>query len=234
MSEIERRIEANPQRLRSEPAEAAERGGRPADAVRMVAVTKAVGFDELAALVGLGQADLGENRAEQLTDRAEAAAGRELGVTWHMVGHRQRRKVRDLLPAVGMIHSVDSDRLAAEIDKRAAAAGLPPVPVLLEVNVAGEGQKFGFRPEEVQPALRRAADMASVSVRGLMAMAPLVDDPEKVRPVFRRLRELRDRANDAGAYPEPLAELSMGMSQDYRVAAEEGATLVRIGTALFA
>ena len=232
--DLQQRIAANLQRVRSEIADAAARSGGSGDRVRLVAVTKAVGLDEIAALIALGQTDLGENRAEQLMPRAREVAEVGLGVTWHMIGHLQRRKVRDLLPVVAMIHGVDSLRLAAEIDKRAAAADLLPVPALLEVNVSGEGQKYGFRPDEVEEALRNAAPMEHLNLRGLMTMAPFVDDAELTRPVFRGLRDLRDRLNETGVYPEPLTELSMGMSQDYVVAVEEGATIVRIGTAIFA
>ena len=231
--DLQQRIAANLQRVRSEIADAAARSGGSGDRVRLVAVTKAVGLDEIAALIALGQTDLGENRAEQLMPRAREVAEVGLGVTWHMIGHLQRRKVRDLLPVVAMIHGVDSLRLAAEIDKRAAAADLLPVPALLEVNVSGEGQKYGFRPDEVEEALRNAAPMEHLNLRGLMTMAPFVDDAELTRPVFRGLRDLRDRLNETGVYPEPLTELSMGMSQDYVVAVEEGATIVRIGTAIF-
>ena len=232
--DLKQRIERNLGRIRGDLAEAAARGGRPAEGVRLVAVTKAVGMDDVAALVALGQRDLGESRADHLAVRAAEAAGARLDVAWHMIGHLQRRKVRDLLPHVAMIHSVDSVRLAEEIQKRAAAAGLPPVPVLLEVNVSGEEQKHGVRPEEADQVAGSLARLDRLDLRGLMTMAPLADDAERVRPVFRALRELRDRLNDAACTPRPLVELSMGMSQDYRVAVEEGATMVRIGTALFA
>jgi len=230
--DIQETIQRNLNRIRAEMADAAAAGRRPAEAVRLVAVTKAVAMDAIAALVALGQRDLGESRAEQLVPRAAEVTARGLDVAWHMIGHLQRRKVRDLLPHVAMVHSVDSLRLAEEIQKR-AAADLAPVPVLLEVNVAGEEQKYGLRPQEVEQVARNVARLDRLDLRGLMTMAPLADDAEGVRPVFRGLRELRDRLNDSGCTPRPLVELSMGMSQDYRVAVEEGATLVRIGTALF-
>ena len=232
--DLQQRIAANLQRIRSEIADAAPRAGRSGDDVQVVAVTKAVGIKEIAALVALGQVNLGENRVEQVVPRAAEAAQKGLEVTWHMIGHLQRRKVRDLLPVAGLIHGVDSLRLAAEIDKRRGAADRPPMPALLEVNVSGEGQKYGLRPDEVEEVLRNAAAMEHLDLRGLMTMAPFVDDAELTRPVFRALRELRDRLNEANVYPKPLTELSMGMSQDYTVAVEEGATIVRIGTAIFA
>lgn len=230
---LQDRIEANLQRIRSEMAEAALRGGRTPEAVRLVAVTKTVDMETVRVLVALGQRDLGENRAEQLVPRAAEAASMGLDVAWHMIGHLQRRKVRDLLLHVAMIHGVDSLRLAREIDKRAEQAGLGPVPVLLEVNVAGEEQKYGIRPEEADPLAREVAALPRVDLRGLMTMAPLTCDAERARPVFAGLRGLLERLNAGPCASRPLAELSMGMSQDYRVAVEEGATLVRIGTALF-
>ena len=244
--ELQERLARNLARIRAEVSEASAARGRAAEGVRLVAVTKGVGLPEISALVALGQRDLGENRAEQLIPRADEAQARGLAVNWHMVGHLQRRKVRDLLPRATMIHSLDSLRLAEEIQKRAeqaaachppvreGASGTIPVPVLLEVNVSGEEQKYGVRPEGVGQLVRDVARLPRLDLRGLMTMAPLVDDPEKVRPVFRALRELRERLNDAAAYSRPLVELSMGMSQDYRVAVQEGATMVRIGTALFA
>jgi hypothetical protein len=249
------RIQANLQRILAEIRETLISAGRAAEAARLVAVTKSAGLDEIAALARLGQTILGENRGEQLQERADWARTQGLQVQWHMIGHLQRRKVRDLLPQAAMIHSVDSLRLAEEIESRAAAAVNPSpfqgevpasgggegavvvarlvIPILLETNVSGEVQKYGVRPEEAPELLRRLADLPHLDLRGLMTMAPLADDAELSRPVFRALRELRDRLNDAGCYPRPLTELSMGMSQDYRVALQEGATLVRIGTALF-
>jgi pyridoxal phosphate enzyme (YggS family) len=233
MKTLTQRIEANLARIRGDLARAAERSGRREGDVRLVAVTKTVGMDEIVALVALGVTDLGENRVEQLVPRAAEAARAGLDVRWHMIGHLQRRKVRDLLPLGATVHGVDSLRLLEEIDQRAAAAAIGPVAVLLEVNVSGEAQKYGLAPDEVSEVLGRAADLPGVDVRGLMTMAPLSDDAEAARPVFRTLRQLRDRLNAETPCRRPLAELSMGMSQDYAVAVEEGATLVRIGTALF-
>jgi len=233
MTALQQRIQTNLGRIRGHIADAAARSRRDEANVRLVAVTKAVGMDEIAALVALGVADLGENRVEQLVPRAAQAAAAGLCPRWHMIGHLQRRKVRDVLPVATMIHGVDSLRLLEEIDKRAAAASLGPVAVLLEVNVSGEEQKYGLRPDETPETLRRATALPHVQVRGLMTMAPLAEDAELSRPVFRGLRELRDRLNESGACGHPLTELSMGMSQDYAVAVEEGATLIRVGTALF-
>lgn len=246
-------ISRNRQRVLDEIASAALRRGRDPGEVTLLAVTKSVEMDDIEALVQCGQRDLGENRPQQLAARHSEAAERGWEVRWHMIGHLQRRKVRDLLPLASLIHSVDSLRLAEEIQRRAgspamvgggegsggagggeAEAGIGgPVRVLLEVNVGGELQKQGVFPDEVDEVVREMATLSHVELCGLMTMAPLVSDAEEVRPVFRRLRELRDRLNESGAYGRALTELSMGMSQDYQVAVEEGATIVRVGSSLF-
>jgi hypothetical protein len=226
-------LKDNLARVRQRISDAAARSGRAGEAVRLVAVTKTVGSEEIAALAALGQRDFGESRAEQLAARAAEAEAAGLGARWHMIGHLQRRKVRDLLASGALIHGLDSMSLAEEIEKRAAEAGLATVGVLLEVNISGEEQKYGLWPDEVEEVVVELAGLAHLDLRGLMTMAPQADDAESARPVFRGLRELRDRINAAGVYPRPLVELSMGMSQDYAVAVEEGATLVRVGTALF-
>jgi hypothetical protein len=229
------RILANLREVRDRIAAAAARGGRPAAAVRLVAVTKTVGEDVIRALARAGQRDLGENRAQQLRDRAAGLDG--LGIAWHMIGRLQKKNVKYVAGAAAMIHSVDSVDLAAEIGKRASAmtghdGRATPVPCLLEVN-SGEEQKAGVLAAEAPAIARAIAATAGVSLLGLMIMAPLADDPETVRPVFAALRLLLERINREAALPQPLTELSMGMTQDYEVAIEEGATIVRVGTALF-
>ena len=223
------RLLANLADGRDRIAAAAARSGRTSGAVRLVAVTKTVGPETIRALVAAGQTDVGENRPQQLRDRAAALAG--LGVAWHMIGHLQRNKVRYAVPACAMIHSVDSLRLAEEIGRRALAAG-GRATCLLEVN-SGEAQKSGVDPAQAPAMAAQAAAVDGIDLAGLMTMAPLVDDPETVRPVFARLRELLERVNREAPLPQPLTQLSMGMTQDYEVAVEEGATIVRVGTALF-
>ena len=233
------RILANLREAIDRIAAAAGRSGRAPGAVRLVAVTKTVDEDAIRALAAAGQKAVGENRARQLRDRAAALAG--LGLEWHMIGRLQRKNVRHVVPAAAMIHSVDSVEVAAEISKRLAVAERLAVagtatdnrmPCLLEIN-SGEAQKAGVPPAEAAAVAAAIAALPGIDLVGLMTMAPLVDDPETVRPVFAALRELRDRLNREAALPHPLAELSMGMTQDYEVAVEEGATIVRIGTALF-
>ncbi len=225
------RIRFNLREVQDRIAAAAARSGRAADAVRLVAVTKTAPVDAIRTLLGAGQTDIGENRAQQLRDRSRELEG--AAVRWHMIGRLQRNKVKYVVPTCTMIHSVDSARLADEIEKRAARARTTAT-CLLEVNVAGETQKGGVGPDEATALAAHIAALPHVRLAGLMTMAPFVDDPETVRPVFARLRELLARLNREADLPRTPAELSMGMTQDFEVAVEEGATIVRVGSALFA
>lgn len=221
MDDIRSRIARNLEEVRARIAASAERAGRgPAD-VRLVAVTKAVGVEEARVLADLGVTDLGENRVPGAQEKI-GAVGR--GVRWHMIGNVQRRKARDVAALFDTVDSVDRLSLAEALDQRCAEQGRE-LDVLLEVNVSGEEAKHGFAPGNVAEALRRMAQLQRLHVRGLMTMAPFVDDPETVRPVFSHLRRLADELG--------LPEVSMGMTNDFEVAVEEGATQVRIGTALF-
>lgn len=232
----------NVQGVRDDLARACERVHRPADAVRLVGVTKYVPVEILRTLVDLGVGDIGESRVQQLHSRAaECGIGAldwpaslaDRGLRWHMIGHVQRNKVRQLLTCCRLVHSLDSARLA---DKLADEARLinARVHVLIEVNVAGEASKAGILPDDVSALVEHVASLPALQLRGLMTMAPYDPDPETSRPVFARLRELRDRLHDHGLIGPQALHLSMGMSQDYVVAVEEGATLVRVGSALFA
>jgi pyridoxal phosphate enzyme (YggS family) len=208
---------------------AAVRAGRDPESVRLVAATKQVGPERITPAIEAGVRLLGENRLQEALPKIEALAGRP--VRWHFIGRLQRRKVREVVGRFELIHSVDSVELAAEIERRAAAAGLVQ-PVLLEVNLGGEASKGGFDPEGLPAALPELARLAHVRVRGLMAIPPPTPEAEGARPYFRRLRLLAESLG-AGWCGPGAAELSMGMSQDYEVAVEEGATMVRVGTALF-
>jgi len=205
---------------------AARRAGRAPDTVRLVAVTKGVDPERVRQALALGVQDFGENRIQEALPKIAALGP---GPRWHLVGHLQRNKVRRAVDAFALIHTVDALPLGDELARRAQAAGRE-VPVLLQVNAAGEPQKHGFAPDAALPAARRIAALPGIRLRGLMTIAPLVDDPGVVRPVFRRLRELGAalRADVPGA-----DELSMGMSDDFEVAIEEGATVVRVGRAIF-
>jgi pyridoxal phosphate enzyme (YggS family) len=223
------RILANLREVRDRIADAAQRSGRSPDAVRLVTVTKAVPTETIRLLLAAGQQDIGENHAQQIRDRARELAG--LAVRWHMIGRLQRNKVKYVVPAA-MIHSVDSVRLAEEISKRAQAAGARAT-CLVEVNVSGEEAKGGVAPAEAPRVAGEIAALPALDLVGLMTMAPLAETGEMVRPVFAALRECLARVNREAELPAPLVELSMGMTQDYEVAIEEGATIVRVGTALF-
>lgn len=231
MSQAER-IAANLAEVRERIAAAAHGAGRSPDEVRLVAVTKYVDVATTRLLFNAGCADLGESRPQQLWDKA--AALNDAAIRWHLIGHLQRNKVRRTLPLVHLIHSGDSLRLLEELDREAAAlTGRPPLPVLLEVNVSGEAAKHGFAPDDLPRHVEALAAFEHLNIRGLMAMAGLDDDPTSARRDFARLRELRDRLRREWSGRFSLDELSMGMSGDYEAAVAEGATLVRVGSALF-
>lgn len=214
-------IAENLARVRKQIAEAAEKAGRSPDEIRLVGVSKTFPAEAVIAAVQAGLADIGENRVQEAATKAPAVVEAGLRPNWHLVGHLQSNKAKAALDVFTTIHSVDSVHVAEALSRHARQ----PVSVLLEVNVAGEASKFGFRPEETLKAAERIARLPGLSLLGLMTVAPLVDDPEQIRPVFRTLRELRDVLG--------LRELSMGMSDDYHVAIGEGATMVRIGRAIF-
>jgi pyridoxal phosphate enzyme (YggS family) len=200
-------------------AAACARSGRSPDAVTIIAVTKGFGPDAVREAVAAGIRDIGENRVQEA--EAKIAALAELDVRWHMIGHLQTNKVKTVLSLFDTIHSVDSIHLAEAISRRAPG----PVPVFLEVNVADEASKGGVSLAELPKTHEIIAALPNLDVRGLMTVAPIAASPEDVRPVFRSLAE---QARDLG-----LRELSMGMSDDYEVAVEEGATHVRLGRSLF-
>lgn len=220
-------IARNLDEIRGRIAAAAERSGRPADDVTLVCVTKGRSLDEIRAALDCGVPIVAENRVQEAARKVPALPHT---VIWHLIGHLQRNKVKQAIALFDMIHAVDSLRLAEEIEKRAAAAQ-EIVPVLIEVNVAGEESKFGVTPNEAAELAAIIDRMPNMDLAGLMTMAPFVDDAEQVRPVFRELRELRDRIRHEHGLALP--DLSMGMTQDYEVAIEEGATMVRIGSAVF-
>lgn len=213
--------------VRARIAAATARAGRPADAVRLVAVSKTHPAGAVAELFSCGQADFGESRVQELLAKAPTLPS---AVRWHFIGHLQKNKIRKILPLACLIHGVDSAALAGEIDRVADEGGLFPE-VLLEVNVSGEATKFGFQPEALRRELDGLLRLPRIQVTGLMTMAPYAEDPEKARPTFVALRELREAL--AAEFGIRLDVLSMGMSGDYEVAIEEGATLVRVGTAIF-
>ena len=220
-------FEALPERLAQVRAELARRAADPGS-VTIVAVTKGFGTDAIQAAIAAGIADIGENRVQEAVQKQDAlgAGGKGLGIRWHLIGHLQRNKARVIPGRFEMVHSVDSLELANELDKR--AAGLR---VLLQVNVAGEAQKSGCAPEGALVLARQIAALGALRLEGLMTLAPLTDDEDVQRRTFRGLRLLRDRIKEEeGVW---LPTLSMGMSSDYASAVQEGATVIRLGTALF-
>jgi pyridoxal phosphate enzyme (YggS family) len=209
---------------------AAERSGRRGSDVTLVAVTKTVGDAEIADAARLGALDFGENRADALVAKRAAALAAGVRARWHLIGTLQTNKLRRALPVTDVLHSVDRASLLDALAKALAEPG-PRLPAFIQVNVSGERSKGGFDEAGLWPALDAAAGVSRLDLRGLMTMAPLSEDAEGSRAVFRRLRELRDEAKRRG-YSLGLG-LSMGMTQDFEVAIEEGATLVRVGSALF-
>jgi hypothetical protein len=195
--------------------------------VLILAVTKTQSIDTIRRALEIGVTNFGENRVQEFVGKH----GLFPTAQWHFIGTLQTNKVKDVVGKAFLIHSVDSGRLLAEIDRRAGAADIVQ-PVLLEVNISGEESKHGFSPVDVREALIEASHMPGVTVRGLMTMAPL-GRPQDARWVFRELRELRDSLREMPLNGVELTELSMGMSNDFRVAVEEGSTIVRVGTAIF-
>lgn len=214
-------------RVRKTIDAAAARAGRAPSEVTLVAVSKTREPSEIAAAAAAGATEFGENYVQELLSKQKELDG----IHWHFIGHLQRNKVRFILPFCAMIHVVDSLRLAQEIDRRARELDRLQ-PVLMQVDLACEETKFGCPEDLVEELAQELANLPNVDWQGLMTIPPLAAEPEQSRPYFVRLRELRDTLRDR--FPDqPLAHLSMGMSMDYEVAIEEGATLVRIGTAIF-
>jgi pyridoxal phosphate enzyme (YggS family) len=215
--------------VREQIAAAACRAGRSPSAVRLMAVTKTVEDARISEAIRAGVEILGENYVQEAQRKIELLGK---SCEWHLIGHLQTNKVKYAVRLFDMIHSVDRMELAAEIDRRARAAGRV-MPVLIEVNVAGEETKSGVALDTALGLVRSAASLENLAIRGLMTMPPWFDDPEEARPYFRTLRELRDRIAAEAIPRVAIGELSMGMTGDYAVAVEEGATIVRIGRGIF-
>ncbi|MCX6009145.1 MAG: YggS family pyridoxal phosphate-dependent enzyme [Chloroflexi bacterium] len=214
-------IEANVREVQRCIARACERSNRSPGEITLVAVTKVVGISAIRAAFDCGLRDFGENRVQEAEGKIGQLSDLKPDVTWHMVGHLQSNKAKTALELFDIIHSVDSIKLAENLSRRVEKT----LPVLLQVNVSGEATKSGFAVNEVGAAVEGVRQLPNLKVMGLMTIAPLVKDIEKARPVFRKLRELRDFLG--------LEHLSMGMTDDFEVAIEEGATMLRIGRAIF-
>lgn len=214
--------------VRARMVRAAEASGRDPERVTLIAVTKTIEPERVAEAIQLGINDLGENRVQEAEAKIEAVGRR--AARWHSIGHLQRNKVGRAIELFDRLHGLDGLDVADALSRRAAAKGLV-LPVLIEINVSGEATKFGVAPESARGLVEGVAALPGLALDGFMTVGARVDRPEDARPGFARLRELRDRAE--GWLGHPLPELSMGMSEDFEAAVMEGATWVRIGTALF-
>ena len=208
---------------------ACERAGRDRKEVTLIAVSKTKPVEMLREIYDAGIRVFGENKVQELVDKYEVLPE---DIKWQMIGHLQRNKVKYIIDRVDLIHSVDSIRLAETIDKEAEKKGIT-AKILIEVNVAKEDTKFGLMPEEVDDFIEQLANYKHIQVQGLMTIAPFVSDPEENRPIFARLRELSVDIGKKNVDNINMSVLSMGMTNDYQVAIEEGATMVRVGTGIF-
>ncbi|MCX5666264.1 MAG: YggS family pyridoxal phosphate-dependent enzyme [Candidatus Omnitrophica bacterium] len=205
------------------------KSGRSADVVKLVCVTKEANLQQIEEVLALGVKDIGENRVQDALFKYRSIGGR---VTWHLIGHLQTNKVSHAVRIFSLIHSVDSLRLIEAIDREAKKISKVQ-DILIQVNTSGEESKFGISQDEVRPFFEKAVLYPNINISGLMTMAPEVPDPEEARPCFRRLRELRDEINSLKLTAYSLKLLSMGMSNDFEAAIEEGSTMVRVGRAIF-
>jgi PLP dependent protein len=220
-------IEANLERINSAIATAAEKAGRHVEEIQLVAVSKTHPAESVRAAFDAGQVLFGESRVQEARAKIPLLPS---SLRWHFIGHLQKNKIRHALPFFELLHSVDSLALAQDVDRIAAEDGLLPR-VLLEVNVAGEGSKFGFQPDALRAELEALLQLNRLTIEGLMTIPPLAPEAESSRKHFIALRELRDELEKE--FHVQLPQLSMGMSDDFAGAIEEGATLVRVGTAIF-
>jgi pyridoxal phosphate enzyme (YggS family) len=223
-------IPTNLARIRGRIADAAGRAGRRAEDVRLIAVSKTHPIDAVRAAADAGQRDFGENKVQEALQKIAQSADNSL--RWHLIGHLQSNKARKAAAAVASIHAIDSVELLNKVDQAAREASRI-VEVLIQVDLALEETKYGAPVGEVTTIVEAAGNCTAARLVGLMLLPPVAENPEDARPWFARLRGLRDELVDSGVQAERLRELSMGMSHDFEVAIEEGATMVRIGTAIF-
>ncbi len=222
-------VKDNIKKIRDNIAHAAMKSGREASDIRLMAVTKTVADEKIIEAIEAGVDIIGENYVQEASRKIE-----EMGknIEWHMIGHLQSKKSKYAIRLFDMIHSIDRIKLARELDKRARMAECI-TKILIEVNVSGEETKSGVKKEDALNLVKDISALENLSIQGLMTMPPWFDDPEDARPYFVNLRELRDRITEEKIPNVEMCELSMGMSGDYQVAVEEGATIVRIGTLIF-
>ena len=216
--------------VRARLRQAAVQAGRQPEAVRLLAVSKTFGLEHVRAAAAAGQSEFGENRVQEALQKIAGSA--DLKIRWHLIGTLQSNKVRKAVATFSAIHSVDSLQLLESIDQAAAETGSNPQ-LLVQVDLAGEATKHGAPPADAMDIARAGARCRAARIVGLMTIPPYSEDPEGARPFFAALRELRDTLRKDGLEPESLQELSMGMSHDFEIAVQEGATIVRLGTAIF-
>lgn len=225
-------LEESLKKVRNRIREAALSSGRDPGEIRLVCVTKSVGAEIIKELISLGITDIGESKVQDAQQKISQITDKE--IRWHMVGHLQRNKAKSAVRLFDMIHSVDTFGLAEELDRQVSLRGLKlkdRLDILIQVNVSGEKTKFGIEPKEVFGLIEKILKLKNVRIKGLMTIAPIVKDPQEARPFFRRLRELKEEI--VSRYKGiDMDYLSMGMSQDFEVAIEEGANILRIGTAI--
>ncbi|MGE3840746.1 MAG: YggS family pyridoxal phosphate-dependent enzyme [Vicinamibacterales bacterium] len=229
-ADVAERIRTNLEAVRVRIARAASNAHRSPTEITLVAVSKTFPASYVRAAAAAGHRDFGENKVQEALEKVDATA--DLDIRWHLIGHLQSNKARRSVGPFALIHAVDNAALLGRLDAVALEAGVT-VDVLVQVDLAGEATKFGLEPAAVRPLFDAASANRGARIRGLMLLPPFADDPEASRPYFRQLRELQQRWLADGVSPDQLGELSMGMSHDFDVAIEEGATLVRVGTAIF-
>lgn len=215
--------------VRDQIAEAADKSGRKLNDIRLVAVTKTVPVDDINLVIENGIQDIGENRVQELQKKYNKISRK---VTWHLIGQLQINKVKYIIDKVSLIHSLDRISLAKEIHKRCRKIGRR-MPVLVQVNIAREASKAGVYQEDLLDFLQEISQMPSLAVQGLMMIAPFSENPEELRPYFRRMKDWFDRLKDMDLPGVDMRFLSMGMSNDFRIAIEEGSNMVRLGSAIF-
>lgn len=223
-------IRENIESIRKRIADAAKRAGRDADEIKLIAVTKTVDVDKVEEAIAAGALDAGENKPQELARKYDVLGDK---IRWHQIGSLQTNKVKYIIDKVCMIHSLDREGLAEEIDKRASKIGRV-IDCLVQVNISGEESKHGMSREEVEPFVRLVAEKyPNIKIKGLMTMAPFDAERDEIKKVFRDLKELSDEINNMNIGNVEMKELSMGMTNDFEIAVEEGATMVRVGTAIF-
>ena len=223
-------LKENLEEVEEKIAKACERAGRAREEVTLIAVSKTKPVEMLQEIYDEGIRDFGENKVQEIRDKY---ANISWPVRWHLIGHLQTNKIKYIVDKVALIHSVDSVKLAQAIDKEAVKHNVKEVPILIQVNFAHEDTKFGLDPKDVEDVIKEISKLEHVKIKGLMQIAPFVDDPEDNRKYFRAMKQLSVDINNKNFDNVDMSILSMGMTNDYEIAVEEGATMVRVGTAIF-